>query len=39
MVHSMAYLTPKKAKKPGDNIKIDWKPVTITNYPPMERKY
>ncbi len=39
MVHSMAYLTPKKAKKPGDNIKVDWKPVTITNYPPMERKY
>ena len=39
MVHSMAYLTDKQAKKPGDNIKIDWKPVTITNYPPMERKY
>jgi succinate dehydrogenase / fumarate reductase flavoprotein subunit len=39
MVHSMAYLTPKKAKKPGENIKIGWKPVTITNYPPMERKY
>ena len=39
MVHSMAYLTNKKPKKPGDNIKIDWKPVTITNYPPMERKY
>ncbi len=39
MVHSMAYLTDKKPKKPGDNIRIDWKPVTITNYPPMERKY
>ena len=39
MVHSMAYLTDKKPKKPGDNIKIDWKPVTITNYKPMERKY
>jgi len=39
MVHSMAYLTDKKAKKPGDNIKLGWKPVTITNYPPMERKY
>jgi succinate dehydrogenase / fumarate reductase flavoprotein subunit len=39
MVHSMAYLTDKKPKKPGDNIKIDWKPVTITNYQPMERKY
>ena len=39
MVHSMAYLTDKAVKKPGDNIKIDWKPVTITNYQPMERKY
>lgn len=39
MVHSMAYLTDRKPKKPGDNIKIDWKPVTITNYQPMERKY
>mgnify|MGYP003842826739 CR=1 FL=1 len=39
MVHSMAYLTDKKAKNPGDNIKLDWKPVTITNYQPMERKY
>ena len=26
-------------KKAGDHIKIDWKPVVITNYPPMERKY
>lgn len=32
MVHSMAYKT-------DDEIKIGWKPVTITNYPPMERKY
>jgi succinate dehydrogenase / fumarate reductase flavoprotein subunit len=32
MVHSMAYKTSK-------NIKVDWKPVVITNYPPMERKY
>jgi succinate dehydrogenase / fumarate reductase flavoprotein subunit len=39
MVHSMAYLTDKKSKKPGENIKIGWKPVTITNYQPMERKY
>ena len=39
MVHSMAYYTGKTSKKPGDNIKIDWKPVTITNYQPMERKY
>jgi succinate dehydrogenase / fumarate reductase, flavoprotein subunit len=22
-----------------DHISIDWKPVVITNYPPMERKY
>ena len=39
MVHSMAYYTGKTSKKPGDNIKIDWKPVTITRYQPMERKY
>ncbi|MEO0027678.1 MAG: hypothetical protein RL716_1009 [Actinomycetota bacterium] len=39
MVHSMAYLTNKKVTKPGENIKIDWKPVTVTNYQPMERKY
>ncbi|MFM2238039.1 MAG: hypothetical protein RL389_386, partial [Actinomycetota bacterium] len=32
MVHSMAYKTSK-------NIKVGWKPVVITNYPPMERKY
>ncbi len=32
MVHSMAYQS-------GDQIRVDWKPVTITNYPPMERKY
>jgi len=32
MVHSMAY-------KAGADIKVDWKPVTITNYQPMERKY
>jgi len=32
MVHSMAYKT-------GKEIKLDWKPVTITNYQPMERKY
>jgi len=39
MVHSMAYLTDKPAKKPGDNIKVGWKPVIVTNYQPMERKY
>ena len=35
----MAYYSGKPSKKPGDNIKIDWKPVTITRYQPMERKY
>ena len=32
MKHTMAY-------KKGQKITIDWKPVVITNYPPMERKY
>ena len=32
MVHSMAY-------KQGEEIRLGWKPVTVTNYPPMERKY
>lgn len=32
MKHTMAY-------KKGEKIEIDWKPVVITNYPPMERKY
>ena len=32
MKHTMAY-------KKGTKIEIDWKPVVITNYPPMERKY
>jgi succinate dehydrogenase / fumarate reductase flavoprotein subunit len=39
MVHSMAYLQDKKDKKTGVNISVDWKPVVITNYQPMERKY
>ena len=39
MLHSMAYNTGKVGKKPASNIKIDWKPVVITNYQPMERKY
>ena len=40
MVHTMAYLTgdPHSAN-PDDHIRIDWKPVVITNYQPMERKY
>ncbi|PTW91262.1 succinate dehydrogenase subunit A [Microbacteriaceae bacterium MWH-Ta3] len=32
MVHTMAY-------KADDSIRLDWKPVVITNYQPMERKY
>jgi succinate dehydrogenase / fumarate reductase, flavoprotein subunit len=39
MVHSMAYKKDITAKAPGEDILVDWKPVTITNYPPMERKY
>jgi succinate dehydrogenase / fumarate reductase flavoprotein subunit len=39
MVHSMAYLKKSNAKKADDRIKLGWKPVVITNYPPMERKY
>ena len=39
MVHSMAYKSKKVAEKAADNITIGWKPVTITNYQPMERKY
>ncbi len=39
MVHSMAYLQDKTDRKTGAPIKIDWKPVVITNYQPMERKY
>ncbi len=40
LVHTMAYLTgdPESAEA-GDHIRLDWKPVVITNYPPMERKY
>ena len=39
MVHSMAYKQNKVDKKTGIDIKVDWKPVVITNYQPMERKY
>jgi len=39
MVHSMAYKKDITANIPGEDILVDWKPVTITNYPPMERKY
>ena len=39
MVHSMAYKQNKVDKKTGIDIRVDWKPVVITNYQPMERKY
>ena len=39
MVHSMVYKSDKLVKKTGTNMKIDWKPVVVTNYQPMERKY
>ena len=40
MKHTMAYLTgdPHSADA-ADHISIGWKPVVITNYQPMERKY
>lgn len=40
MKHTMAYLTgdPHSAN-PEDHIKLDWKPVRMTRYEPMERKY
>jgi succinate dehydrogenase / fumarate reductase flavoprotein subunit len=40
LVHTMAYLTgDPDSEEAGDHIRLDWKPVVITNYPPMERKY
>lgn len=40
MVHTMAYLTgDPKSSSVDDHIDIGWKPVVITNYQPMERKY
>ena len=38
--HTMAYLTgdPESAAA-GEHIRLDWKPVVVTNYPPTERKY
>jgi succinate dehydrogenase / fumarate reductase flavoprotein subunit len=35
----MAYQTDKVDKTTKAKIKIGWKPVVITNYQPMERKY
>ncbi|HUH53286.1 MAG TPA: succinate dehydrogenase flavoprotein subunit [Microbacteriaceae bacterium] len=40
MKHTMAYLTGDPASpNPEDHIRLDWKPVVITKYQPMERKY
>ena len=39
MVHSMVYKQDKIVKTTGTDMKIDWKPVIVTNYQPMERKY
>jgi succinate dehydrogenase / fumarate reductase flavoprotein subunit len=40
LVHTMAYLTgDPESEEAGEHIRLDWKPVVITNYPPMERKY
>jgi succinate dehydrogenase / fumarate reductase flavoprotein subunit len=40
MQHTMAYLSgdPESADA-GDHIRLDWKPVVVTRYQPMERKY
>ncbi len=38
--HTMAYLTgDAMSADAADHIKLDWKPVVITRYQPMERKY
>ena len=40
MKHTMAYLTgDPHSSNPADHIKLDWKPVVVTRYQPMERKY
>ncbi|MCC6269933.1 MAG: succinate dehydrogenase flavoprotein subunit [Microbacteriaceae bacterium] len=40
MVHTMAYLTgDAESAEADDHIKLDWKPVVVTNYQPTERKY
>ena len=40
MKHTMAYLTgDPHSSDAADHITLDWKPVVITNYQPMERKY
>lgn len=40
MKHTMAYLTgDPQSSNSEDHIRLDWKPVVITRYQPMERKY
>ena len=40
MHHTMAYLTgDPHSSVADDHIRLDWKPVVITRYQPMERKY
>jgi len=39
MVHSMLYREGEPTGEIGAGIRVDWKPVVITNYQPMERKY
>jgi len=40
LVHTMAYLSgDAHSADAGDHIKLDTKPVVITRYQPMERKY
>ncbi|NQX27096.1 succinate dehydrogenase flavoprotein subunit [Microbacteriaceae bacterium VKM Ac-2854] len=40
MQHTMAYLSgDAHSSDAGDHIRLDWKPVRMTRYQPMERKY
>ncbi|MFB2599381.1 succinate dehydrogenase flavoprotein subunit [Herbiconiux sp. P17] len=40
MKHTMAYLSGDPlSSDAADHIRLDWKPVVITRYQPMERKY
>lgn len=40
MQHTMVYLTgDAHSADASDHIRMDWKPVVITHYQPMERKY
>jgi succinate dehydrogenase / fumarate reductase flavoprotein subunit len=40
LVHTLEYLTvDAESAEADDHIKLDWKPVVVTNYQPTERKY